>query len=77
MRLQMCHRPMAALLLSAAWLGLVGGAPAAFGKEKAPDCNRRCLLESLTTYTEAVTDNYDGTLRGSQAHSGWPDLPVQ
>ncbi|HVW71033.1 MAG TPA: hypothetical protein VHB68_18770 [Steroidobacteraceae bacterium] len=58
MRFQMGHRPVAALLLSAACMGLLGSAPLAVGKDaKAADCNRRCLLESLTTYTEAVTDN--------------------
>ena len=58
MRLQPSHRPVAALLASAAFLGLMCNAPAALAKgAKPPDCNRRCLLESLTTYTEAVTDN--------------------
>lgn len=34
-------------------VGLAGAAEAA----SAPGCDRRCLLETLTAYTEAVTDN--------------------
>jgi hypothetical protein len=51
--------PAAALVAGAACWSLLWAAPAALGKSssKAPDCNRRCLLENLTTYTEAVVDN--------------------
>jgi hypothetical protein len=48
----------------AAWLGcilVVSGsgltAAAATQKAKEPDCNRRCLLEFLQTYTEGLLDN--------------------
>jgi hypothetical protein len=47
----------------AAWLGCVlvaaGWAHAAGAAQKArgPDCNRRCLLEFLQTYTEGLLDN--------------------
>ncbi len=42
------------VLLTCSWLS-----PVSMAKEKVkePDCNRRCLLESLTTYTEGVIDN--------------------
>ncbi len=53
--------PAAALVASAACWVLLWTSPAAVaaGKSsaKAPDCNRRCLLETLTTYTDAVFDN--------------------
>lgn len=49
---------------TAAWLGCIlfvtgfGFAAAnAKGKMKEPDCNRRCLLEFLQTYTEGLLDN--------------------
>ena len=32
-------------------------APSATAATPAPDCNRKCLLEVLTAYTEALTDN--------------------
>ena len=32
-------------------------ATGAWGKDKAPACDRRCLLATLTAYTEALTDN--------------------
>ncbi len=48
----------------AAWLGCILGvsgwgltAAAATQKVKEPDCNRRCLLEFLQTYTEGLLDN--------------------
>jgi hypothetical protein len=41
-------------------LGLGAGAQAATSAPAAAACDRRCLLEQLTTYTEALTDNEPG-----------------
>ena len=46
-----------ALALTALALATTGLATTAWGKDKAPGCDRRCLLATLTTYTEALTDN--------------------
>ncbi len=58
MRMTMKNWPAAALVTVAACWGMAWGVPASAAKSaKAPDCNRRCMLEALTTYTDAVIDN--------------------
>src|ERR1700733_8573499 len=62
---RICHRGPFMFLHSsrtAAWLGCMllvtgSGFATVSAKDKEPDCNRRCLLEFLQTYTEGLLDN--------------------
>jgi hypothetical protein len=47
------------------WLGV-----RAFAADASASCNRHCLLEILTTYTEALTDNDTSRLHVNRASEG-------
>jgi hypothetical protein len=51
-----------AYLRCAVALVLAGSALAARAANPVADCDRRCLLQLLTTYTEALTDNQPGQI---------------
>ena len=62
MVLRLCR---AAALLAGLLAPITLGLPAADAAQKAnePDCNRRCLLEFLQTYTEGLLDNDTSRIR--------------
>ena len=43
--------------LTAATLAILALAPGLASAQGGASCDRRCLLRTLTTYTEALTDN--------------------
>lgn len=67
-RLRFVPGALLAALLSVLCIlaGPVALAAPAKDAKAAPDCNRRCLLETLTTYTEAVVDNEISHLHASK-----------
>ena len=73
------HRPIAWLGLFLVLTGL--GAPGAEAARQArePDCNRRCLLEFLQTYTEGLLDNNTSRIKAAanlRVTSNGVDVPL-